>query len=116
MLVAFIASAKPYMAAEEAGGRVGYTRFGQGNLTKEPASFVAPGYTINLLDCRTSNGNIRLWVDGDLTSWYSGKSLYIGETEFVLGAPTFSAGISQFSWFAATDTLEDGKGYAVDVF
>ena len=116
MLVAFIASAKPYLAAEDTGSRVGYTDAGQGALTKQPATFVTPGYSIHTLDCRTSNGQIRLWVDGDLTTWYAGKSLYIGQTEFALSAPTFSGGLSQFSWFAATDTLEDGKGYAVDVY
>jgi hypothetical protein len=116
MLVAFIASAKPYLAAEDTGSRVGYTKFGQGALTRQPALFVPEGFIINTLDCRTSNGQIRLWVDGDLTTWYAGMSLYIGQTAFALTLPTFSSGISQFSWFGAVDTFEDGKGYAVDVY
>lgn len=120
MLVGFIASAKPYMAAEEVSGRVGYSSAGtQGSLNRQPIAVETRGTHIDLIDYRISNGQIRLHLDGDQTAWMVGKSLYIGSDEYSEATAdfnTFSGGITQLGWSGPNPAIVDGKGYAVDVF
>lgn len=116
MLGLALASAKPFLAAETSGVRIGYASSGQGALTREPIAVAAQGSAINILDFRESSNQIRLWLDGDQTSFVTGKSLYIGQTEYAVSSSSFSGGVTQMTWTATDGVMEDGKGYAVDFY
>lgn len=118
MLGPILASAQPYLAAETVGVRTGYNPGQpQGALSRQPASIAAQGSYITLLDFRASTQQIRFWLDGDQTSWVVGKTLKIGANTFEVTSAGFGSGVTGVNLSGSgPNIMEDGKGYAVDLY
>lgn len=115
-----LASSASIMAAEVDpadldGDRIGYGST-YGALVRDPVALRTQESTISIL--YNDGGRTFLRVSGDQTTWLSGKSLFIGGTEYTVSSatigPTFSSGNTDTTW-DAIGTLTDGDTYIIRI-
>lgn len=114
-----IGAGVPYLGAETSGVYAGFSASTYGTLNPQPANVVAEGSEITLLRWRSSNGSLDLWLDGDQTTWVTGKSLTIGNNTYAFADASFVTlddGVTQTRWFdASTTVIADGRGYQIGI-
>lgn len=107
-----VAEADP---ADLDGDIIGYAST-YGTLYRDPLSLRGQGSSIATL--YNDGGQTFLRVSGDQTAWLSGKSLFIGGTEYTVSSatigPTFSSGHTNTTW-DAIGTLTDGATYIIRI-